>query len=94
MSDLDGSEFYTIMMISIIIVIVIIIIILIIIIISIIVTITIIDFLYLRSLISMLSYWVSFLVYPNLFGLKALLLLLLLLLLCRLGSRAAGNVRR
>jgi hypothetical protein len=32
------------------------------------------DFLYLRSLISVLSNWVSFLAYPNLFGLKALLL--------------------
>jgi hypothetical protein len=45
-------------------------IILIIIIISIIVTITIINFLYLRSLISMFLDWISFLVYPNLFGIK------------------------
>jgi hypothetical protein len=30
----------------------------------------IIDFLYLRSLISMISDWVSFLAYPNLFGIK------------------------
>jgi hypothetical protein len=37
---------------------------------SIIITITIIDFLYLRSLISMILDWVSFLVYPNLFGIK------------------------
>jgi hypothetical protein len=47
-----------------------IIIILIIIILSIIITITIIDFLYLRSLISMILSWVSFLGYPNIFGIK------------------------
>jgi hypothetical protein len=49
-------------------IIIIIVIILIIIIISIIVTITIINFLYLRSLISMLSYWVSFLAHPIYLG--------------------------
>jgi hypothetical protein len=38
--------------------------------ISIIITITIIDFLYLRSPISMILDWVSFLAYPNLFGIK------------------------
>jgi hypothetical protein len=38
--------------------------------ISIIITITIIDFLYLRSLVSMISDWVSFLAYPNLFGIE------------------------